>query len=51
VAEHKYDDQQYELVAIKPHVCRNGVRTEILVWRTRCIDCGGECEVTTRKKN
>lgn len=33
------DDQVYELIAIEPHVRKDGVSTLLLVWSTSCAYC------------
>ena len=39
--------QVYEVVAVKPWKRRDGTPTKVLVWRTRCPDCGGVVEFST----
>lgn len=45
----QYKDQRFELSAIKPHVRPNGGATSYLVWRTHCLDCGSETEISTSR--
>lgn len=41
------EGQRYELVALKPHMRRDGLPTTLLVWRSHCCDCGEVFEVIT----
>ncbi|MFQ5510189.1 MAG: hypothetical protein ACE5FN_12790, partial [Leptospirillia bacterium] len=41
------DGQRYKLVSVKPHIRRDGSRTVLLCWRTRCAECGTSITVTS----
>lgn len=35
-----YKGQQYELEGFKPHVCKDGRKTELALFRSHCKRCG-----------
>lgn len=41
------EGQRYELLDIRPHIRRDGKRTWLLVWQSRCADCDRAFEVIT----
>jgi len=41
------DGQRYKLVSVQPHSRRDGSRTVLLNWRTRCAECGKPIVVTS----
>jgi hypothetical protein len=39
--------QRYELTGFKPHTCRDGRETQLLIWQSTCPTCGAPFETTT----
>jgi hypothetical protein len=46
-----FDGQLYELARTEPHTRRDGTKTELTVWRSRCAQCGEPFEVRTPAKS
>ena len=38
--------QQYRMMGTRPHVCRDGTKTKLLVFSTNCAECGVEFDFT-----
>jgi len=41
------EDQSYVLIKIQPHTRRDGRPSMILTWRSQCLTCRANFEVTT----
>ncbi len=44
----QWKGQAYTLIAIRPYTRRrDGVSTVLLIWRSKCLDCGSDFEIVT----
>jgi hypothetical protein len=45
----EWKGQTYRLEDIRPHRTRRGYDTVVMVWRSRCLECGASFTATTTR--